>query len=58
MSVPEKSVTYVKLAMSLDTNFVRITRLNTSTVVLYNTINVLQPGTSSTYNIKHNTMEK
>lgn len=58
MSVTEKSVTYVKLAMSLDTSFVRITRLNTSTVVLYNTINVLQSGTSSTYNIKHNTMEK
>lgn len=58
MSVTEKSVTYVKLAMPLDTNFVRITRLNTSTVVLYNTINVLQSGMSSTYNIKYNTMEK
>lgn len=56
--VAEGSVKYVLMSKSLLISYVKISRQNTSTVIPYNIMNVLQPRVSSKYNLKHYKMEK
>lgn len=56
--VAEGSLKYVLMSKSLLISYVKISRQNRSTVILYNITNVLQPRVSSKYNLKHCKMEK